>query len=1037
MVKKIQGFLIFFLICQSSLAQFSYRNNCIDSCSAGSGSSTMAPLMANTIFEPDSAYGPGYSFAWDFGGGFTAASPANRTGINSYTSPGKRLVRLKVVSPGKVDSSIYSKEVIIGQAPSFRLTDSTKELCTGDTYTLRLPLTISSNDFRWFPNGETSRDITVDKEGCYSVKVFANDSSGCYTESSTEVTICGSYPNAFDPNQNGNGTSGGTSANVQSPQWNLGDSLKVIFPGDGRLPSSEQGPYEAPAQIAYYPFRIKGAKYIHGALNTNGQTLVNNQGRVLANDLNGDITIDQGTVIFPKKSCKGCNSSDYYIITSRKDGNGNIQLYYSIVDLSDSSGKGGILVKNRLLQSLPSQEKILVQTYQEGFGLISIDADGKNMRTYIFDQSGISRAIVTPLPSPINSQEGTAKFSRDNSKLAVVSGNNQVTIFDMAASPPKEITQLTVGPTAYGVEFSPDGSLLYISTNGVNSELFQFFIDTTASDIEGTRQLIARAGSGEFGAMGYDPVNQAKLFISVKGERAYATIGKPNQRLSGNPQDFIDLDYQFNEFKVSKTLGYGIPNTVNNNDGGGGPQIEVECKGLDFVFKMNQDLCQDKKNTKVKWEIYRASVSTNLSPFYNDNGVIVVDPTLGQPIFTDTKTQVNIPGGIGNNINQLINVNQMKYNFPIQDFDGDGIEDNPTGYYVVVAHIWNECVDQDPAMRAEGYLLDAQVFYIQTLRPFRLKENINKIYNNILGTSGGTCNFSSYIIDSVGIEIPSILYPIPDSINLGVPKLPFLSYAWSTGDSTSKLEIPYNAEPLKIELTLTDLETGCVNTQGTTIQFYTTQKLPQSDNWYLCMDDANPQTRLQVFDETVDLNYDWSTINGNIITTNNNQFFVDVNAAGEYRVLISDDYNCTVDSTYLVGDKCLPEIIMPNVFSPNGDGNNDVLYPTWNWGNINQDISLRTIPNSIPSRFYDGANRTIIKYFRIYNRWGEKLFESKVDDLTKFNHSDEDFKDYSWDGKYGGKLVPQDTYVWEVVYESIDFPELGEQNKRGSVVVIY
>ena len=38
--------------------------------------------------------------------------------------------------------------------------------------------------------------------------------------------------------------------------------------------------------------------------------------------------------------------------------------------------------------------------------------------------------------------------------------------------------------------------------------------------------------------------------------------------------------------------------------------------------------------------------------------------------------------------------------------------------------------------------------------------------------------------------------------------------------------------------------------------------------------------------------------------------------------------------------------------------------------------------------------------FTVYNRWGERLFETK--DITQ-----------GWDGYYDGKLCPQDVYVWK------------------------
>jgi gliding motility-associated-like protein len=73
---------------------------------------------------------------------------------------------------------------------------------------------------------------------------------------------------------------------------------------------------------------------------------------------------------------------------------------------------------------------------------------------------------------------------------------------------------------------------------------------------------------------------------------------------------------------------------------------------------------------------------------------------------------------------------------------------------------------------------------------------------------------------------------------------------------------------------------------------------------------------------------------------------------------------------------------VPNTFSPNGDGRNDVFYP------MGQGISQ-------------------IKSFRIFNRWGELVFERAnlfANDPTA-----------GWDGTYKGKQLTPDVYVYIMV----------------------
>ncbi len=94
----------------------------------------------------------------------------------------------------------------------------------------------------------------------------------------------------------------------------------------------------------------------------------------------------------------------------------------------------------------------------------------------------------------------------------------------------------------------------------------------------------------------------------------------------------------------------------------------------------------------------------------------------------------------------------------------------------------------------------------------------------------------------------------------------------------------------------------------------------------------------------------------------------------DYTVTITDEIGCEGDATtrVVVIDECdEPYIFFPNAFSPNNDGHNDVLY-------------LR------------GFNADEV-HFVIYNRWGEKVFESKS-------------QDSGWDGTYKNEALCSDVY---------------------------
>lgn len=119
-----------------------------------------------------------------------------------------------------------------------------------------------------------------------------------------------------------------------------------------------------------------------------------------------------------------------------------------------------------------------------------------------------------------------------------------------------------------------------------------------------------------------------------------------------------------------------------------------------------------------------------------------------------------------------------------------------------------------------------------------------------------------------------------------------------------------------------------------------------------------------------------------------------------YTFTVIDDQNpaCRFDSTitiYVLDYICAdPSIFVPNAFTPNTDGSNDVLFLR---GNMLKDI-----------------------YFTIYNRWGEKVFETF--DVNK-----------GWDGQYKGR--PCDPGVFDY-YLKATCPNQEKIFTKGNITLI-
>ena len=100
----------------------------------------------------------------------------------------------------------------------------------------------------------------------------------------------------------------------------------------------------------------------------------------------------------------------------------------------------------------------------------------------------------------------------------------------------------------------------------------------------------------------------------------------------------------------------------------------------------------------------------------------------------------------------------------------------------------------------------------------------------------------------------------------------------------------------------------------------------------------------------------------------------------EYTVEVTNDGGCKARDKVTVYVLCNnANVFIPNTFSPNNDGANDIFYPR-------------------------GTGVFSIKTFRIFSRWGEVLFEK-----ANFNAND---ASAGWDGTYKGKKMNPDVFVY-------------------------
>ena len=123
----------------------------------------------------------------------------------------------------------------------------------------------------------------------------------------------------------------------------------------------------------------------------------------------------------------------------------------------------------------------------------------------------------------------------------------------------------------------------------------------------------------------------------------------------------------------------------------------------------------------------------------------------------------------------------------------------------------------------------------------------------------------------------------------------------------------------------------------------------------------------------------WTPPTG-IVSTSFPSVTVKPNVDQQYKVTVSNAGGCTAEALVNVFVICDgANVFIPNTFSPNGDGNNEVFYPR-------------------------GTGLFRIKNIKIFNRWGEQVFERY--NFKANNESD------GWDGTFKGQKLMPDVYVY-------------------------
>ena len=680
----------------------------------------------------------------------------------------------------------------------------------------------------------------------------------------------------------------------------------------------------------------------------------------------GDPSSTQSAIIVPKPN----TSNLYYIFTVDELAKPN-GLNYSVVDMNLDNGFGDIIQKNIPLLS-PTLEKVnAIKHFNENdYWLITHKYNSNQFYKYLITQNGVSNVQISAVGDVIDGSSantiGYLKSSPNGRFLAIANAkaneskvqifkfdNNNGNINLMASI---QIPNSSVGLGVYGLEFSNDSSLLYISNiNNENkkSQIFQFDLQSENEVIINnsiylvTEVTSSQNNTGVIGALQLAP--NKKIYVAKNNLNSLAVINNPDEL-------GINCQFDYNGISLGNNKSYyGLPLFVSslfdisfkNNNNCFGDLTQFEIPNIQNIVSVNWNFGDPSS-------LNNTSTLHNPTHLFTSTGVFIVSLTIQTTLRTTT------------------------YNRPITVVDHPVA--NPASNLILCDNQNNSASFDLLSKKNEILGTQSSNDYNVTfhLTQFDADNNINPLSNNYQNTSNpqiiyarvqplnslqcyATTSFQIKRNEPPLLQEDSTLFYCKDkfpntiSLNNGLlenSNAPY-SFLWSTGETTPTIEINQSGN---YSVLVTD-SNNCASLMNITVLNSETANISLQVN--------NSSSTLTVLTEGIG-NYVFSIDNENSYYQTSNVFYNI--EAGNHTVYVKDLNGCDI--------QIAPFFIVnyPKYFTPNSDGINDYWFIKGDENNV--------------------------KNIKIFDRFGK---------LIKFLNSNE-----KWDGTLNNKHLFSSDYWFEL-----------------------
>ncbi len=639
---------------------------------------------------------------------------------------------------------------------------------------------------------------------------------------------------------------------------------------------------------------------------TNGVTVWNKNHQIMQNGegLLGDTSATQSALIIPQPE----NDSIFYLFTTDELTVENESLVtdglnYSVINIKKNNNKGEVILKNiHLLDS--ATEKITAIKHQNGKDIWIIAHEWGNNRYYTFllDENGLSPPVISETGASIGNDQrlsiGYMKASPEGNKIVTaILGLSKWEIFDFdnLTGILSNKTELSVSGLwiAYACEFSPDGSKLYIASA---DSLLQ--ADMNAGSQSDIQNSLTKTGKLKSIIGAIQNANNGKIYVTSDLSDSLSVINFPDSlpATCGFEKNAVYLD--------GRKARLGLPNFMQSYFKPAKFRAKNKCFGDTSVFT----ILNTNNIDSVMWNFGdEASGSENTSKLLNPKhrftgyGVFEVSLTVWysgyENIFKENIKIVPPPYlDLGkdtvicdtNSLTLSAYAPHLSYLWNILSTDSAVTVDTSGTYSVKIENIYTGCKNED----------SIQVVFAET-------PEIN------LGEDREFCETRTYIIKAYH---------------------PGYTYTWQDGSHNPYFETDTGGV---FTVKVKNAE-GCPNSDTLVLTKLFLPRFDFGNDTVICEGDCfilNPGL------ENAD--YYWQD-------GSNDSVFC-ASETGKYYLTAKNICGVWSDSIF-IGSKYCGDIYIPNIFTPNGDGINDVFI-------------IKGIENEVWK-------------LEIFNRWGNRVYLS-------------------------------------------------------------